>query len=136
MNNAQQKESHIALGDKSFLMLMAIIQSLLDLVDFYMNRFPADTPSGRIKHEQLDLAVKTFGTLPYQLASVIGKWKKGEERLLSQMGVELDLLNELQATIDSTILFLDREQIDTSNVGHAESQEAIATLIRVNRVLN
>jgi hypothetical protein len=52
------------------------------------------------------------------------------------MGVELDLLNELQATIDSTILFLDREQIDTSNVGHAESQEAIATLIRVNRVLN
>ncbi len=135
MNNAPEKESYIALGDQAFMILMVVIQNLLEVIDFYSAAFDTESPSGKMKQDQLAAALKTFGSVPYQLANIIKRWKTDEERIISKIGVEVDLLNELQITIDTTIDFFERENIDITHLGKLDAKESINTLIRVNRVL-
>ncbi len=137
--NAQLKESLIATGDEAFLVLTNQIQNMLDLIDFYMHRYQ---PTGEarhdglaFKHEQLKLMVNTLGSLPYQLADVLRRWKHNEPRVLSRLGVELELINEIWATMEVTMIFFIQHDMDLDPYNRSKAEKAINELRRVNNCI-
>jgi hypothetical protein len=137
--NAQLKDSLIATGDEAFLALTQQIQHMLDLIDFYMQRYQ---PTGSakhdglaFKHEQLKEMINTLGTLPYQLADVIRRWKHNEPRVLSRLGVELELLNEIWATLEVTMLFFIQHDMDLEPYNRSKAEKAFRELVRVNNCI-
>jgi hypothetical protein len=140
MYNPTLKASLLNTGDEAFLSLMQQIQHLLDLIDFYMARWPS-TGSAKddglaLKHEDLKLAVNTLGTLPYQLADQLRRWKHEEPRVLSRIGVELELLNEIWSTVEALTLFFIRADIDLHPFNRQKAEQAFQHLVRVNRILD
>jgi len=140
MTNPTLKASLIATGDEAFVSLMQQIQHLLDLVDFYMVRWPvtgaAKDDGLALKHEDLKLAVNTLGTLPYQLADQLRRWKHEEPRVLSRMGIELELLNEIWSTIEALMLFFIRADLDLHPFNRQKAEQAFQHLVRMNRILD
>jgi hypothetical protein len=140
MNNPTLKASLLTTGDEAFLSLMQQIQHLLDLIDFYMVRWPVTGASKHdglaLKHEDLKLAVNTLGTLPYQLADQLRRWKHEEPRVLSRMGIELELLNEIWSTIEALMLFFIRADIDLHPFNRQKAEIAFQHLVRMNRILD
>lgn len=137
--NAQFKESLINTGDEAFLALTQQIQHMLDLIDFYMQRYQ---PTGSskcdglaLKHEQLKEMINTLGSLPYQLADVLRRWKQNEPRLLSRFGVEFGLLNEIWITLEVTMLFFIQHDMDLDPYNKSKAKKAFDELIRVNRCI-
>jgi hypothetical protein len=136
MNQTKLKETLIAGGDAAFIALAEQIQYLFDSIHFFMTRFPAKSPSLENKHHQLQLSLRTLGGLPYQLADVIRKWKHDEPRVLSKLGVELELLNEISATITVTAQFFAREGIDLAPFSDEKAQYACFVLGKVNAAID
>lgn len=140
MNNTTLKASLLTTGDEAFLSLMQQIQHLLDLIDFYMVRWPVNLAEKNdglaLKHEDLKLAVNTLGTLPYQLADQLRRWKHDEPRVLSRLGIELELLNEIWSTIDALTLFFIRADLDLHPFNRQKAEIAFNHLVRVNRILD
>lgn len=138
--NQQAKENLIESGDQAFMVLANQIHHLLDLVDFYVLRWPislSESSDGEaIRHEDLKLAVNTLGTLPYQVADQIRRWKHGEPRVLSRLGVELELLNEIWSTIEALTLFFIRADIDLHPFNRQKAQLAFDHLVRMNKILD
>lgn len=129
------KESYVLEGDEAFVGLASQIQELLSLIDFYLTRFPPDTLSMMAKHEQLQLATRSLGALPHQLAEVIRRWKHDEPRVLSSYGVEIEILNEILVTIYALTEFFTREQISLDTFSQEKMMKAWKMLLVVNREL-
>jgi hypothetical protein len=140
MYNPTLKASLLNTGDEAFLSMMQQIQHLLDLIDFYMIRWPVTDVAKHdglaLKHEDLKLAVNTLGTLPYQLADQLRRWKHEEPRVLSRIGVELELLNEIWSTVEALTLFFIRADIDLNPFNRQKAEQAFQHLVRVNRILD
>ena len=140
MKNTALKDSLIAQGYEAFSSLTQQIHHLLDLVDFYFVRWPATGDAahdGRaLKHEQLKLAVNTLGSLPYQLVEVLRRWKHDEPRVLSRLGVEIQLLNELWCTIEALTLFFIREGLSLDPFNRSKAERAFDDLIQSNKLLD
>lgn len=134
------KVSMLQSGDQAFLSLMQQIHHLLDLVDFYVVRWPIDLSKKNdglaLKHEDLKLAVNTLGSLPYQVADQLRRWKHQEPRVLSRLGVELELLNEIWSTIDSLVLFFIRADLDIHPFNRQKAEQAFKELVALNRSLD
>lgn len=137
--NASLKGSLINTGDEAFLSLTQQIQHMLDLIDFYMHRYqPTDSSRDdgiAFKHEQLKEMINTLGTLPYQLADVIRRWKHDEPRVLSRLGVELTLINEIWCTLEVTMLFFIQHDMDLDPYNRTKAEKAIRELTRVNNCM-
>jgi hypothetical protein len=129
------KDSYVKDGDEAFVSLASQIQELLGLIDFYLTRYPPDTLSLIAKHEQLQQAIKSLGTLPYQLAEVIRRWKHDEPRVLSSFGVEIEILNEIIVTIFALTEFFIREGISLDPFNNEKMLKAWRMLLVVNREL-
>jgi hypothetical protein len=139
MENPQLKSSLLATGDEAFLSLAQQIQHLLDLIDFYMIRWPDDehgSISNAHKHEQLRLMINALGSLPYQFADQLRRWKNNEPRVLSVVGIEVEVLNEIWCTIEALTMFFIREEIDLEPFNLQKAQRAFSQLVRVNRLLD
>lgn len=140
MKNVDLKNSLLAEGDQAFLALTQQIHHLLDLIDFYMTRWPVtDDRAGdsiAFKHEQLKLAINTLGSTPYQLAEVIRRWKHGEPRVLSKLGVELGLLNEIWMTMEVTMLFFIQADLSLDPYNRSKAEKAYKDLVQVNKLLD
>lgn len=135
MGNIQLRESLLAKADAAFLQLVVQIDYLLDASQFYIDRYPPVDRSSGLKLEQLNVAIVDLGALPKQLAIEIERWKKGQERVLSPLGVETQVLNELYATIEAAMLFFIREDIDLSRFTLSLVKQYHAELLRCNRLL-
>lgn len=137
--NSQLKESLISTGDQAFIALTQQIQHLLDLIDFYVVRYPVDDSKKcdglALKHEELMEAVNILGSLPYRLADEIRRWKHEEPRILSRLGVEIELLNEIWCTMEALFLFFTRQDIDVHPYNRSKAERAFAELVRSNRLL-
>ena len=137
--NALLKESLINTGDEAFLSLTQQIHHMLDLIDFYTHRYLLDglskDDSLAFKHEQLNEMINTLGTLPYQLADVLQRWKHDEPRVLSRLGVELTLINEIWATLEVTMLFFIQHDIDLDPYNRSKAEKAFHELVRVNNCM-
>lgn len=140
MKNAELKGSLVSNGEAAFMALTKQIEHLLDLIDFYMRRYPAMDSAKHdglaFKHEQLKLMVNTLGTLPYQVADQIRRWKHDEPRILSRLGVELELLNEIWITMECTMLFFIQSDMSLDPYNRSKALNAFNELIRVNKLLD
>jgi len=140
MKNAQLKESLVLTAETSFMALTQQIEHLLDLIDFYMRRWPV-TDSAKHdglahKHEQLKLMINTLGTLPYQVADQIRRWKHDEPRILSRLGIELELLNEIWITMECTMTFFIKHDMSIDPYNRTKAEKAFQELIRTNKLLD
>lgn len=137
--DALVKGSLISTGDEAFLALTQQIQHMLDLIEGYMKRVRPTGDSKHdglaFKHEQLQEMITTLGSLPYQLADVLRRWKHDEPRLLSRLGVELTLLNEIWATLDVTLVFLIQHEVHIDPYNRLKADKAWRELVRVNNCL-
>lgn len=134
-DNTQLRDSLISQADTAFLTLAEQINELLDATQFYSDLHPVKTQSDMMKTEALQGAVKDMAKLLKLLALEIERWKKEEERILSKMGVELQYLNELKATIEAVMLFLEREGIPLPQFEIGLINQSYTELIRCNSLL-
>ena len=135
MNNTELRESLLAQAEKAFFQLLDQASALLDAVQVYTTQNPTKTRSDQLKLDQLNVAGVALGNLPGQLSIEIARWKKDEERVLSRLGVEIEILNELYATIEATMLFLIRENIPLGKFSLSVVKQAHVELMRCNRLL-
>jgi len=134
-DNTQLRENLISQADASFMVLAEHVNDLLDSAQYFSDSNPHRSKSDRVKLEGLNTAVKDLGQLIKQLSSEIERWKKEEDRVLSKLGVELQFLNELYATIEATMLFLIREDVRLNNFSLGAVKQAYTELIRCNKLL-
>ena len=135
MNNTTLHNSLIAQADGAFLKLASQVNDLLDAAQFFGDRYPVITQSDRIKSSQLGAAIKDLGVLLRSIGAEVERWKKEEDRVLSKLGVEMELLNELYVTIEATLLFFIREDIHLDRFSLGEAKQAYYELLRCNRLL-
>lgn len=135
MSNTELRENLIAQADSAFLTLVIQIDALLDSAKFYVDNFPVITPSDVLKSDNLNTAVHDLGSLPRSIVAEIERWKKEEDRVLSKYGVETQLLNELYSTIEVTMLFFIRENVDLNHFSLSAVKQAYHELLRCNRLL-
>lgn len=136
MNNAALRESLIQQAEASFTLLSTQLDHLLDLVAFYLDRHPHDgTRSADIKTLELKLTVENLAVLTTQLAEVLAGWKAGTERVLSRMGTELTILNEISANAQALIYFLMSHDIDLEPFDLTKANVAFVILKKCNSLL-
>ena len=132
---AQQKDTIVNSGNEAFLSLVQQIDHMLDVIHFYMNRYPPETISLEHKHEWVKEMINTLGSKPNELAEVIRRWRHEEPRIISRLGVEIEMLNELWITLDVLQEFFDREHIETHPYNRLKAKLALKTLLSVNNVI-
>jgi len=135
MNNTQLRDSLLIQADTAFYALADQVDDLLDSAKFYADQYPPKSPSDKLKTEQLNIAIKEMGQLLKSIALEIERWKKEEERVLSKLGVELQFINELKATMEALMLFFIREDIPLARFSLALVTQSHAELLRCNRLL-
>lgn len=120
----------------AFMGLMEQIQYLLDAAEVFIKAHPAgDSYSNQMKHYGLSSMIGTLGTTPVPLAEVIKRWKHDEPRVISAVGVEETLLNEIWCSVDPLVLFLIREKIELFPFNLQEARMAFMKLVHANRTL-
>lgn len=133
--NQTLKNSLFEMGDQAFVSLSQEINYMLDLIDFYLNRYPNYTQRDDLIHKQLEQAILTLGTLPHQLATVLKGFKRAEDRIISRIGVEVDLINEIWLTLECTMMFFIRCNMSLEPYTRWKAEKAFFDLIRVNNCL-
>jgi hypothetical protein len=129
------KERLTAQADASFLAFTRQLDHLLNTIDFYFARYPAENLSLDHKHDQLKQVVLALGSLPRRLADVLRLWKHDQPRVLSRLGVELEILNELWIQVDVTQRFFRQEGIDCHPFDTKIAFGAWVDLTRINRFI-
>lgn len=133
--NTTLRDSLINQADDAFFTLADQVNDLLDAAQIYSDNHPVITKSDMVRTSELNTAVKDMGQLLRQVAGEIARWKNEEERVISQMGVELEYLNELRVTIEATLLFFIFQNITLSRFTLDIANRAHADLVRCNRLL-
>jgi hypothetical protein len=132
----KQRESLILQADLAYISLMGQLDSLLECASFYLQRYPSSgSPSDELVTKQLVSVVSELGALPGQLGDVIRRWKAGEERVLSVLGTEVHILNELWANVAALMYFCISHHIDTHPFVFEQAKADWTTLKRVNRLI-
>jgi hypothetical protein len=134
MSNIEFRDSLLAQADGAFLFLVEGIDDLLNAAQFYAERYPTMTRSDEIKMANLNIATRDLGTLPRAIGGEIQGWKRDDERMLSKIGVETQLLNELYITIEVMMEFFISEGIDLK-FSLPQVKQAYHELVRCNRLL-
>ena len=135
MQHADLRFNLVHQADRAFLSLAAQSNVLLDAAGVWLTRNPNINKLNKTKASELKSAVFDLGSIPKMLASEITRWKKGEDRVLSRMGVEQNLLNELYANMEALMWFYTREEIDIPEFNLDLVKASHAELLRCNRLL-
>lgn len=135
MNNTELRGSLIRQAERAILAMLTQVHTLLEASQLYAARNPPVTPSVRIKHKELKQSVADLGSIPRMLVDEIGRWKKGEDRVLGRHGIEANLLGDLHASMDSMYWFFIRENIDVSTYSIDIAKTCHYELVRCNRLL-
>lgn len=129
------RESLIAQADDAMLRMFKHINIMLEAAHVYAARNPAITATDKMKHKELKQVVFDLGSIPKMLVGEIGRWKRGDDRILSRHGVEVNLLNELYANLESLLWFYMREGIEAPGFSLDDSKACYYELLRCNRLL-
>lgn len=133
--NAQQKDILVNSGHEAFMSLVQQIDHMLDVIHFYMTRYPPDTISLEHKHEWLKEMINTLGSKPNELSEVIRRWRHQEPRVISRAGVEIGILNEIWITLDVLQGFFDHDRIDVHPYNKLKAKAAFNSLVSVNNAI-
>ena len=138
MDKSQLNASLVIQADLAFVGLSQQINHLIDLADRYQRAVPDAKQTLSRSHKCLDLS-KTFkpmASLLSQLAEVLRRWKQGEPRVLSVLGVEVELLNELWAHCEALTVFFIREDLELHPFNRSKAHYCLMTLLRINKIID
>lgn len=135
MDQSALRDTLIHQSEGAFITLMEQVDVLFDLTGFYLDRYPADNPSSFIKAKELKKTVDNIATTSAQLGDVIKKWKHGEERVLSMVGTELSILNELWANVHALLYFMVSHDISLDDFNPVLAASSFQALVKCNRLL-
>jgi len=113
---------------------------ILDLVDIYIKGKMSNeeflSRSDSIKIEQIENVIFDLASLPNQLSLVVQDWVKNREPAYSQSGIEINILNELVATIEAAMLFFMREGYNLGpHFSLSKLKQAHAEIVRCSKLL-
>ncbi len=129
-------ENLVRLSESSFLSLTTQIDHLFTLTIFYLDRYPSDGEPGRnLQDLEVKKTVDNLASLIGQLSDTIKRWKHGEPRVLSKLGVELNILNEIWANCNALIYFLVSHEIDLEPFDSIRATAAYHALVKCNNLL-
>jgi hypothetical protein len=134
----------LTLADQQLVLAKAIdgavlldqqLNKLLDLFDFYVERYPADTPSERLELTDLSVSIKELGTLPRVVALNLHAWRHGTPPVLSRQGFEEHALGELELHLFALHSFFERKGLDTSAYSPILVNDSMDALRLANKLL-
>jgi hypothetical protein len=129
------RETLVAQADRAFSSLVDQANHLLEAGMIFALRNPNIPRLQVFKVTELKSAATEIGTLVSMMGDEIARWKLGENRVLSRMGTELNVLNELYANMEALLLFYMREEIEVPQVTIDTMRTAHSELLRCNRLL-
>lgn len=135
MNTDLIRGALIGQAEKAFHNLIVQDNILLDSTSTYVSRGPAVSVMDKMKHRELASAVEELGTTTKMIGGEVTRWKRAEERVLSRIGVEQNLLNELYANAEPLLWFLIREEVEVTGFSLDLLKSSYSELLRCNRLL-
>lgn len=135
MNTDLIRGALIGQAEKAFHNLIVQVNILLDSTSTYVNRGPAVSVMDKMKHRELASAVEELGATTKMIGGEVTRWKRAEERVLSRIGVEQNLLNELYANAEPLLWFLIREEVEVTGFSLDLLKSSYSELLRCNRLL-
>jgi len=135
MDNTQLRDELIFQADTAFVTMAMQVNELFDAANEYANANPVLNRSSQIKMADLRVAIADIAKCMKFIAYLVEGWKREDPRIISRNGVELHYLIELRCTIDVTMIFLERENVDLLLFSHDAVAQAHSDLIRCNRLL-
>lgn len=135
MNDTGLRDSLIEQAERSMLTMLSQVNILLEAAQLYATRNPVVSKSTELKHKELKQSVKDLGSIPRMLVDEIGRWKRGEDRVLGKQGVETFLLADLFASMDSMFWFFERENIEAKDYSIDIVARSYYEMVRCNRLL-
>ena len=135
MNTDLIRGALIGQAEKAFHNLIVQVNVLLDSSSTYVSRGPVVSVMDRVKHRELASAVEELGTTTKMIGGEVTRWKRAEDRVLSRIGVEQNLLNELYANAEALLWFLIREEVEVPGFSLDLLKSSYSELLRCNRLL-
>lgn len=135
MKNEALRDTLVQQAEGAFFALMEQIDILFDLTAFYLERYPPDGKSEALKAKELKTTVDNIAASSAQLAEVLKRWKHGEDRVLSRVGTELTILNELWANVQALVYFLVSHELDVSEFNAVIAAGSFQAIVKCNRLL-
>lgn len=135
MNTDLIRGALIGQAEKAFHNLIVQVNILLDSTSTYVSRGPAVSVMDKMKHRELASAVEELGITTKMIGGEVTRWKRAEERVLSRIGVEQNLLNELYANAKPLLWFLIREEVEVTGFSLDLLKSSYSELLRCNRLL-
>jgi hypothetical protein len=111
------------------------LNKLLDLFDFYVERYPADTPTTQLELTDLSVSIKELGTIPRLIALNLAAWRHGTPPVLSREGFEQHALSEFELHLFALHTFFQRKGLDTSGYSPVLVNDSMAALRLANKLL-
>lgn len=124
-------------ADLAYLALASHVSEVLDVCHEFIEAEPADhwTLVQAHKVDDLQGTFKPLASLMLQLGDVLQRWKHREPRVLSRLGVECSLLNELFVQLDAIAAFFARNGNSSLAEHGAVILTALNILKRTNRIV-
>lgn len=135
MQDSVLRENLINQAFKAYWDLCKNRDEIFKVVDFFIERYPPITEADNTRIGSLNEAAGFLRTLPYTLYGVIDCWKKHQPQILSKIGIELTVLNELAANFYILHQFFIVRDISLDDFMLTEVTRAYTDLIRCNRLL-
>jgi hypothetical protein len=110
------------------------LNSLLDLYDFYTQRYPANDASGELELRDLQVSIKALGQLPELIALNLVAWRTGMEPTLSRVGFETNVLNEMLLHMHALATFFKRKGLDLDPYSGVLVKECMNSLRLANNI--
>lgn len=110
------------------------LNALLDLYDFYTQRYPATDASGELELRDLQVSIKALGQLPELISMNLIAWRTGMEPTLSRLGFEENVLNEMLLHMHAMSTFFKRKGLDLEPYSGVLVKECMNSLRLANNL--
>lgn len=129
-----QQQQLLAHALDSAIRLNQQLNALLDLYDFYVDRYPPGTAGEELELQDLYVSIKALGELPYHVGMALKAWRSGAEPLLSKTGFQVHVLNEIELHMRALSSFFHRKHLDMDGYSDVLTRDALRTIQAANTV--
>lgn len=131
--SVETRQSLCQLAIECSLILDKQLNQLLDLYDFYTQRYPASTQSELFELADLQVSINALGELPHEIATWVSDLRNERPRVLSSIGFEINVLNEFALHMHSLASFMHRKGVDFGDFNPRQFGQVMLTLKTLNR---
>ena len=135
MDTPLARDVLITKAEDAFIRLSQQLDILLDLTNFYLDRYPAIDASTRYKYGELKTTIGNIVYTIQQLGDILQGWKLAEPRVLTVESTEQDILNEMWANVQVLVQFLRDHEIDMEPFNEWRTVTSFKVLVMCNRLV-